>query len=494
MTRIKPPSWMILLYVAAALFRLMDLGAAQFWYDESFSVLLSRQDLPSLLAATAADTHPPLYYLLIWLIQPISGGQEWIYRLPSVLFSLVSIWLTGRLVDQLQLSKDVKFAAMLFMVLSPVQVFFSQEARMYALLQALVLAWTLVVLQRRWRLAAILGTLALYSHNYAIIYGACLALVAMAGELRRPRLLDVEHNPYPDKLHWRPGDESNMPGAAMTFVIPAVLYIPWILSLLSQLQWLSGGFWIGPVNLGSVVDVFCKILMGFYIPEPLMTLSALVVIGLLAFSTFTAWRSSPRLLYLLGFVPLVLAVVISIAWRPMLLFRALLPSAPFLAVLILQAFSSSARRWWILAALVLPLLVLSLANHYPANVVKKGTQQGLISTIRAAWQPGDIVYHASDSTAVRWLVYARDLTQFIMPECPNQRTLGALSAATRQALNFPILPLDQIEHSRAWVVWSAGPNATQCEYDLVEQLTQGAPPIIGKDELFAHGGLWILEP
>src|SRR5512146_2707300 len=83
-------------YVALVL-RLIDLGTAQFWYDESFTLVLSRLPFVQMVQATAGDTHPPLYYLITWAVVHLLGSGEWALRFPSVIFSMVGLWLTWKI-------------------------------------------------------------------------------------------------------------------------------------------------------------------------------------------------------------------------------------------------------------------------------------------------------------------------------------------------------------------------------------------------------------
>ena len=203
MTKLIPT----IILTIAALLRFFQLNAAQFWYDEAFCAILARQSIPALIQATAADNHPPLSYLVFWLANHLPGQPEIILRLPSLIFSVLAIWLLWRIGLQLKLSNAVTWSAMAFMAITPFQVFFGQEVRMYALLQVLVLAWLLCVLKRRWDMVPFIGGLALYTHNYAIFYCVVMATIAVIGELRRPVVIDRLHKPYPELVNWQPGDE-----------------------------------------------------------------------------------------------------------------------------------------------------------------------------------------------------------------------------------------------------------------------------------------------
>ena len=66
-----------LIFLIATIIRFYRLDAAPYWYDEAFTGLLMRLDLPALLDAIAGDTHPPLYYLLVWLVTRVIGAGAW---------------------------------------------------------------------------------------------------------------------------------------------------------------------------------------------------------------------------------------------------------------------------------------------------------------------------------------------------------------------------------------------------------------------------------
>src|SRR6185369_16047245 len=90
------PAWGWLMVLAAGL-RLVGLGSESLWYDETFTALLAKLDLPHMLAAVRGDVHPPLWYLIEWLNVRIFGGSEFAMRLPAALFSVLAVWLVWRL-------------------------------------------------------------------------------------------------------------------------------------------------------------------------------------------------------------------------------------------------------------------------------------------------------------------------------------------------------------------------------------------------------------
>lgn len=71
-------SWNKILYVYAFLLFLMNfirIFDNAFWGDEGFSIRLAQMTVGD-MAATAADVHPPLYYLFVQLLYPCVRQQR----------------------------------------------------------------------------------------------------------------------------------------------------------------------------------------------------------------------------------------------------------------------------------------------------------------------------------------------------------------------------------------------------------------------------------
>ena len=101
MLRVKAGQWfrwlpVVVLLLAFAL-RVYKLGDQNVWWDEAFSVWVTRHDLGTLTTLAAGDTHPPLYY---WLLNPwmaLTGPSEFALRFPSLMFGVIAVALLWRL-------------------------------------------------------------------------------------------------------------------------------------------------------------------------------------------------------------------------------------------------------------------------------------------------------------------------------------------------------------------------------------------------------------
>ena len=128
------PWLVILITVLGGLLRVVLLGSRGMWLDETFSVWLANHSVADLLQWTVKlDQHPPLYYLLLHYWIALNGNTPYYARLLSVLFgagTIPIIYLIGKRLSGVV----VGLAAAVFLALSPFNIYFAQETRMYTLL------------------------------------------------------------------------------------------------------------------------------------------------------------------------------------------------------------------------------------------------------------------------------------------------------------------------------------------------------------------------
>ncbi len=176
--------------IAGAIARLWALDRpATLFPDEAYSAYaahLGGVDIWNYVRSS--DPHPPLSYFVLWPIEAISKSEVAL-RLPSALASIASLavmawWQRRRQLEGL--------AVTLFFALSPTQIFFAHQVRMYGLLQLLgvvaALAATrwLQTSRHKWTaVAGVAGLLAAFSH--AAGWVLLLGLFALPG-LRRDRI------------------------------------------------------------------------------------------------------------------------------------------------------------------------------------------------------------------------------------------------------------------------------------------------------------------
>ena len=126
-----------LVVAAGGALRFATLDAQSLWYDEAVTARLLGASLGAMLEAIPdSESTPPLYYVLGWLWAQLFGtGEAGLRSLPALLgtATIPVAWALGR-----RLAGDrAGLAAAALIAVNPMLVWFSQEARAYALLALL---------------------------------------------------------------------------------------------------------------------------------------------------------------------------------------------------------------------------------------------------------------------------------------------------------------------------------------------------------------------
>ncbi len=187
-------SALLLAYIS----RIINLGQYDFWYDEIGSVLVGRS--PSLADAISATSKSvgstPLDYMVTWAVIHVAGETEFVVRYMALVWNVITIalvYLTGNLVNR----GSGKWAA-LIIVISPLAIRYSQEARFYSLglmLGSAVIAVAALAAQSRikaswctWCIVTVLAAASLYTFVYAILLGCAGMLIIIFCSKRQFRM------------------------------------------------------------------------------------------------------------------------------------------------------------------------------------------------------------------------------------------------------------------------------------------------------------------
>jgi uncharacterized membrane protein len=149
LVRLARPLTAPAILLLAAILRFYRLSGQSLWADEGNSVALARRSFVEIARRTAFDIHPPFYYWLLKIWISIFGDSEIGLRSLSVVLGILLVFLIGVLGTRL-FSSRVGLIAAFIAALSPFQVYYSQEARMYMLLTvlgSLTMLITLIILK-----------------------------------------------------------------------------------------------------------------------------------------------------------------------------------------------------------------------------------------------------------------------------------------------------------------------------------------------------------
>ena len=207
-----------------------------YWIDEAISVGISSHPLGQLPQLLREDGSPPLYYALLHFWMSAFGRGEVATHWLSEIFALITVpvayWGGASLFGR----RTGAYAAVLAAGL-PFLTSYAQETRMYALvaLLSLVVAVAFVhafVFRRRRYLPVFSVALAaaLYTHNWALFLGLATFIAY---------LVCVWMAPAPRRDLWRDG--------VIGFGVVAVLFAPWLPTLLYQAQHTGAPWALSPV-------------------------------------------------------------------------------------------------------------------------------------------------------------------------------------------------------------------------------------------------------
>jgi len=136
---------LLAILLLASFLRFYHLDTQSFWNDEGNSARIAERSLDLIVEGAAGDIHPPGYYLLLHCWRALFGPSEFALRSLSVACGLALVALTYLLGRHL-FGQAAGLMAAFLGAISPFAVYYSQEARMYALLGALSAASTLLVI------------------------------------------------------------------------------------------------------------------------------------------------------------------------------------------------------------------------------------------------------------------------------------------------------------------------------------------------------------
>jgi mannosyltransferase len=211
---------------------------SHYWIDEAISVGIASHRLGALHNLLRQDGSPPLYYLLLHGWMAVWGRSEVATHALSLVFAVLTVpvacWggarMSGRRVGV--------YAAVLAAGL-PFLTEYAQETRMYSLIVLLSLLVAVGFVQgfvaRRRRYVPLLAVslaAALYTHNWALFLGLATFLAF---------LVTVRLTPCAGTRAalWRDG--------ALVFAAVAVMYGPWVPTLLYQAQHTGAPWALAPV-------------------------------------------------------------------------------------------------------------------------------------------------------------------------------------------------------------------------------------------------------
>lgn len=410
-----------ILYAAilvATVLRLYRLDWQSVWGDEALTVL--HYTAGSSMGEAwqriwTSGGHPPLYFLTVFHWFKL-GQSEFMLRFPSLVFGVASVPLMYALVNRLYGHQLAGISAFVI-ALSPIHIWYSQEARMYALQILLLLASTFFLLRaareprpRHYVLFASFSVMALYTHMASALFIAGQALFILLTQVRSRRALAV----------W-----------IGYFLVIGIAFVPWltafvadnaadggsiavgyasrqssILDAVYAFYTFSVGYSFGP-SVEELHELDARRVLSTYWPS--IVISALTF-GILALLGLRRAVKSSRTAFVLIFtllgVPALLAVAGSMLPGFPLNPRYILPAViPYWILLALGLQSCLHRQIRSIAAMVVLITGISLCGHYVSPRYMKQDMRSAVGVVNRQAHEGDVVIISSIELGGPFLYY-----------------------------------------------------------------------------------------
>jgi uncharacterized membrane protein len=409
---------LLALTVLAGVLRLYRLSYHGYWDDEIITALASRPPVTEIFQSLPAiSIHPPLFYILVHGWMQVAGDNLLALRLFSVLIGTMcvpAIYAVGREL----ISTPAALVAAFLMAVSPIQIFHSQQARMYPLLTLIVLVAVLLFVHawrkggwHRWLWFGGSVAVAFYTHVYAPFSILGLDVWALLHAYRHRRV---------DKERWI--------GLIAAQVLGLIAFTPFLPQMSRSVTTAVEQFWL--VSNTLLVDwmpalIECSngatlILESLRDTPPgneaylaglgSAIVGVVAVILSLVYSVREARRHAQErdmwlLLHALLWTPVVVATTISLTIKPILVNRYLIA----LSIPLYLVMAWMLERFWrnrgvqVVALLFVASIGINLVLLYPdEHTTNKRVQ--IARTLVSAQQPGDAIaisyWHIFDTVAL----------------------------------------------------------------------------------------------
>jgi mannosyltransferase len=354
-----------------------NIANATLWFDEAFSWYITQFNFAEIAAFTATDVHPPFYYWVLKAWTLLFGNSDVALRSLSVIFGAAAIVLSYLLSRKL-FGRLVGGVSLLFLVLSPIIIRYSDEARMYMLVSVIVLAATLLLIKivdggKRWQWIAygVLVMLGMLTHYFT-------ALIWIAHWIWRAVVIFQKTDSlkkFVQKFFSRQW--------ILVHIIAIGLFAFWLPAMLTQVTTVqNNGFWIGPAGIDSFTNYFSNF---FYYLEHdkvlswlgLLLVITLVLVIVLAVRSYKSFDRREKQHYLLPailtFAPIVLLFLGSLPpLRPLFVERYLIPTTFFFIIFLAVTLVAGTRRWRPAFRVLPVLLVAGMMVYGISNVFYYG--------------------------------------------------------------------------------------------------------------------------
>ena len=445
--RLQTASVVLLWTVVGLALRLISINTRGLWLDEAITVKQASRTFLVVIQKLATGVHPPLYHITMHYWLKAFGRSEVSLRSFSVLVGVIAIpvayWAASRIYD-----RRTGLIAAGLVALSPFQIWYSQEARMYAMLFLMGLLsiafLVLAVRENRARLWAgylLFTTMGLFTHYFFLFLMAGEVVFYLRGELW-VRERDARHAGTATASARRPwglfADVPTFKPWLIVSLVMAILLGLWLANSIlvpaengpNALVGSIGGSALGygqepprlALRFNDVAVVVTQMTVGFHSPATMAAFVSLwPILIYVVFLLMELIRPVRRRTWVLLFGAAGIFVMLLLGqWQGQILasryFMAVAAPAFLLAARLLAQLAPHVRRPFI-AVLIVVALVCWVDQSFNPNNAMTHDDRSAFQTIVSQYKPGDVVIYVPfylDPLAAYYL--PKSIPQFGMPQ------------------------------------------------------------------------------
>lgn len=318
-----------------------------YWADEIYSIEIIKNDIGGIIATTANDVHPPLYYLILKLFVSILGQRDYVYHLTSFLAYVVLIIFSCVFISK-KFSKGTSLILNTGVSLSAYSLIFNVEVRMYSLASLFVILsfyYYYEIISENTKKSYILFVLfslcAAYTHYYSLVSVAVFYGLLMIRAIINKK--DIKKIIY-------------------VYISTILLYLPWICVLFNSLKRVSSEYWIE--NCPSFIDCLSYVFNN----QSSLLFGLITLFGLVSFILSTKDKGFNKEIWMLvGIVSSILFTIlvgigISNLIRPLFIEKYVYPSSTLIWILMGYTLDNLRYR-----NIYVPILLICLLIRYMPN-------------------------------------------------------------------------------------------------------------------------------
>lgn len=371
----------------AIVFQIIFSFSRAIWTDEAFSLAIIKHSYQNMIALTAADVHPPLYYIilkfcvdtahLLFADVPVVYFAKLVSVIPFVLFFILSVTKVRK-----EWGNYVSGMWALASVAMPNLISYGVEIRMYSwglffVTIGLLCAYDIVAYRKRasWVIFVACGLAAAYTHYFACIAAGVIYLSLLTWSLLQDRKL---------LLPWSVAAAATVIG-----------YCPWLTVFFQQAQKVSANYWISSITFSTVMD--CIVFMcGNMLIATIVVIVVDYLVRNIIKNECTGWEEVFALTGIL--IPVgtaVVGILISVIIRPVFIARYMVPGLAclWLGILIANAYWDKINLKAFISVMIIVICtvnIFSFSASQAQDLAQANTTSGFLATHK------DAVYFLED--------------------------------------------------------------------------------------------------